>query len=114
MAVSFFSVVPFPVHIAHHTTRPSFFLFLSYFHRTPKATYIERSLTHDTYKIKDGFFDSGMLLQALKARGHHRDGGASGSGSPGGDLGAKPGSERASARAARRKDIGKKLRLVEY
>ena len=113
MAVSFFSVVPFPVHIALHTTRPSFFLFLSYFHRTPKATYIERSLTHDTYKIKDGFFDSGMLPQPLKARGHHRDAGA-GAGSAGGDLGAKAGSERASARAARRKDIGKKLRLVEY
>ena len=28
-----------------------------------------------------------MLLQALKARGHHRDGGASGSGSPGGGDG---------------------------
>ena len=54
-----------------------------------------------------------MLLQALKARGHHRDAGA-GAGSAGGDLGAKAGSERASARAARRKDIGKKLRLVEY
>ena len=53
-----------------------------------------------------------MLLQALKARGHHRDG-AGGSGG-GGDLGTKGGSERASARAAKRKDIGKKLRLVEY
>jgi carnitine O-acetyltransferase len=49
----------------------------------------------------DGFFDAGMLLQALKARGDAFDNGE-----------AKP-SERAAAHA-RRRDVGKKLRLVEY
>ncbi|KAH8678107.1 carnitine acetyl transferase [Xylariales sp. PMI_506] len=44
-----------------------------------------------------GFFDAGMLLQALKARG----GGL--------DNGEGKGSEK-----ARRRDVGKKLRLVEY
>ncbi|KAI1329300.1 choline/Carnitine O-acyltransferase [Xylariaceae sp. FL0255] len=48
-----------------------------------------------------GFFDAGMLLQALKARGEAFDQGE-----------AKP-SERAAAQA-RRRDVGKKLRLVEY
>ncbi|KAI1497027.1 choline/Carnitine O-acyltransferase [Biscogniauxia marginata] len=48
-----------------------------------------------------GFFDAGMLLQALKARGEAFD----------------PGEAKASERAAanaRRRDVGKKLRLVEY
>jgi carnitine O-acetyltransferase len=54
---------------------------------------------HDDFL--DGFFDAGMLLQALKARGDAFDQGES-----------KP-SERAAANA-RRRDVGKKLRLVEY
>ncbi|KAB8303812.1 hypothetical protein EYC80_005186 [Monilinia laxa] len=49
-----------------------------------------------------GFFDAGMLLQALKARGE----GALD------ELNTKP-SERANA-SARRREIGKKLRLSEY
>jgi len=48
----------------------------------------------------DGFFDAGMLLQALKARGE------------GPEDNPKP-SERASVQA-KRKEIGKKLRLSEY
>jgi carnitine O-acetyltransferase len=48
----------------------------------------------------DGFFDAGMLLQALKARGEDEDGNI------------KP-SERATVNA-RRREIGKKLRLSEY
>lgn len=49
----------------------------------------------------DGFFDAGMLLQALKARGEALD------------QGQQTASERAAANA-RRREIGKKLRLVEY
>ncbi|KAK6609406.1 hypothetical protein ACHAQE_003705 [Botrytis cinerea] len=48
-----------------------------------------------------GFFDAGMLLQALKARGEGLD-----------DSNTRP-SERANANA-RRREIGKKLRLSEY
>ncbi|PMD56459.1 uncharacterized protein K444DRAFT_645161 [Hyaloscypha bicolor E] len=48
-----------------------------------------------------GFFDAGMLLQALKARGEVLD-----------DGNTKP-SERATVNA-RRREIGKKLRLSEY
>ncbi|KAK2624261.1 hypothetical protein QTJ16_006211 [Diplocarpon rosae] len=48
-----------------------------------------------------GFFDAGMLLQALKARGESLEDGAP-----------KP-SERATV-SARRREIGKKLRLSEY
>ncbi|KAK3297604.1 Choline/Carnitine o-acyltransferase-domain-containing protein [Chaetomium fimeti] len=48
-----------------------------------------------------GFFDAGMLLQALKARGENLDSGET-----------KP-SERAAVQA-RRRDIGKKLRLIDY
>ncbi|SPQ27566.1 9cc5c610-93d2-470b-8bc1-a6008a8f7542 [Thermothielavioides terrestris] len=48
-----------------------------------------------------GFFDAGMLLQALKARGESLD-----SGEP------KP-SERAAVQA-RRREVGKKLRLIDY
>ncbi|KAI1826886.1 Choline/Carnitine o-acyltransferase-domain-containing protein [Xylaria intraflava] len=48
-----------------------------------------------------GFFDAGMLLQALKARGEVFDHDES------------KVSERAAA-SARRRDVGKKLRLVEY
>jgi hypothetical protein len=48
----------------------------------------------------DGFFDAGMLLQALKARGE------------GFDEASKP-SERATVHA-RRREIGKRLRLSEY
>lgn len=51
--------------------------------------------------IVDGFFDAGMLLQALKARGEGLDDGAT-----------KP-SDRA-GQHARRREIGKKLRLSEY
>ncbi|TGJ79484.1 hypothetical protein E0Z10_g9284 [Xylaria hypoxylon] len=66
-----------------------------------------RSPTEESLLMSDdelggyGFFDAGMLLQALKARGDAFDHGE-----------AKP-SERAAANAKRR-DIGKKLRLVEY
>jgi len=49
----------------------------------------------------DGFFDAGMLLQALKAREQSFEG-AEG----------KP-SERAAVNA-RRRDVGKKLRLTDY
>lgn len=49
----------------------------------------------------DGFFDAGMLLQALKARGE------------GPDSGEMKASERAAVQA-RRRDVGKKLRLIEY
>ncbi|KAI1381541.1 choline/Carnitine O-acyltransferase [Hypoxylon crocopeplum] len=48
-----------------------------------------------------GFFDAGMLLQALKARGQVLD------------QQAESKAERAAANA-RRREIGKKLRLVEY
>ncbi|KAK0705336.1 Choline/Carnitine o-acyltransferase-domain-containing protein [Lasiosphaeris hirsuta] len=48
-----------------------------------------------------GFFDAGMLLQALKARGESLDNGET-----------KP-SERAAVQA-RRRDVGKKLRLIDY
>ena len=47
-------------------------------------------------KITDGFFDAGMLLQALKARGDGIDG-----------------DDKASV-ASRRREVGKKLRLSEY
>jgi carnitine O-acetyltransferase len=49
----------------------------------------------------DGFFDAGMLLQALKARGENPDG-----------ADPKP-SERAASQA-RRREVGKKLRLIDY
>jgi len=45
----------------------------------------------------DGFFDAGMLLQALKARGEGLDGGVAGK-----------------TPEVRRREIGKKLRLSEY
>ncbi len=51
--------------------------------------------------FKDGFFDAGMLLQALKARNENFDSGET-----------KP-SERAQVHAKRR-DVGKKLRLIDY
>jgi hypothetical protein len=54
-----------------------------------------------TFPPADGFFDAGMLLQALKARGESLDSGET-----------KP-SERAAVQA-RRRDVGKKLRLIEY
>ncbi|KAI1117555.1 choline/Carnitine O-acyltransferase [Nemania sp. NC0429] len=66
-----------------------------------------RSPTEESVLMSDdelggyGFFDAGMLLQSLKARGDALDQGE-----------AKP-SERAAANA-RRRDVGKKLRLVEY
>lgn len=50
----------------------------------------------------DGFFDAGMLLQALKARGEALD-----------QQNEPKASDRAAANA-RRREIGKKLRLVEY
>ncbi|ROW04089.1 hypothetical protein VSDG_01147 [Cytospora chrysosperma] len=48
-----------------------------------------------------GFFDAGMLLQALKARGQ------------GMDAGETKASDRAAVQA-RRRDVGKKLRLIDY
>ncbi|KAL1871580.1 hypothetical protein VTK73DRAFT_2009 [Phialemonium thermophilum] len=48
-----------------------------------------------------GFFDAGMLLQALKARGE------------GFDTGETKPSERAAVQA-RRREVGKKLRLIDY
>ncbi|KAK7752333.1 carnitine O-acetyltransferase yat1 [Diatrype stigma] len=73
---------------------------------TARSSLGSRSPTEESLGLSEdeelggyGFFDSGMLLQALKARGRH-------------DNGDSKGSER-SVRA-RRKDIGKKLRLVEY
>ncbi len=51
--------------------------------------------------FSDGFFDAGMLLQALKARGESFESGET-----------KP-SERAAVQA-RRRDVGKKLRLIDY
>jgi carnitine O-acetyltransferase len=53
-----------------------------------------------TNSTLDGFFDAGMLLQALKARGHQH-------------AEAKAAAERAAVQA-RRRDVGKKLRLNEY
>lgn len=50
----------------------------------------------------DGFFDAGMLLQALKARGESYEGGET------------KASERATQQAKRRTEIGKRLRLVDY
>lgn len=49
----------------------------------------------------DGFFDAGMLLQALKARNTQFD------------TGETRGSERAVVQA-RRNNVGKKLRLIDY
>ncbi|CAG7557211.1 unnamed protein product [Fusarium equiseti] len=49
-----------------------------------------------------GFFDAGMLLQALKARSEHFESTDSRT------------SDRAAAAQARRRDIGKKLRLSDY
>ena len=49
----------------------------------------------------DGFFDAGMLLQALKARNENFD------------LGESKPSDRAAVQA-RRRDVGKKLRLIDY
>ncbi|VBB77779.1 Putative mitochondrial carnitine O-acetyltransferase [Podospora comata] len=49
-----------------------------------------------------GFFDAGMLLQALKARGESYEGGET------------KASERATQQAKRRTEIGKRLRLVDY
>ncbi|KAI3340457.1 Choline/Carnitine o-acyltransferase-domain-containing protein [Ustulina deusta] len=66
-----------------------------------------RSPTEESMLMSDdelggyGFFDAGMLLQALKARGEAFENGET-------KL-----SERAAANA-RRRDIGKKLRLAEY
>ncbi len=60
-----------------------------------------RSFFTNTLRCSDGFFDAGMLLQALKARGEAFENGET-------KL-----SERAAANA-RRRDIGKKLRLAEY
>ena len=48
----------------------------------------------------DGFFDAGMLLQALKARGEV-------------DGGETKASERAAVQA-RRRDVGKRLHLIDY
>lgn len=63
------------------------------------------SLYADLLRIRltrppDGFFDAGMLLQALKARGE-------------GDTSETKASERAVVNA-RRREVGKKLRLIDY
>jgi len=47
--------------------------------------------------VTDGFFDAGMLLQALKARGETLE----------------EGSSKANG-SSRRREVGKKLRLSEY
>ncbi|TRX92199.1 hypothetical protein FHL15_006814 [Xylaria flabelliformis] len=66
-----------------------------------------RSPTEESVLMSDdemggyGFFDAGMLLQALKARGDAFDSGET------------KASERAAANA-RRREVGKKLRLAEY
>ncbi|KAI0009304.1 choline/Carnitine O-acyltransferase [Xylariaceae sp. FL0662B] len=66
-----------------------------------------QSPTEESFAMSDdelggyGFFDAGMLLQALKARGEALD------------QGETKASERAAANA-KRKDVGKKLRLAEY
>ncbi|KAH6657680.1 Choline/Carnitine o-acyltransferase-domain-containing protein [Truncatella angustata] len=72
--------------------------------REAKSAAGTRSPTEDSMTMSEddelggyGFFDAGMLLQALKARGEAMDSG---------DVKA---SEK-----ARRRDVGKKLRLVEY
>jgi carnitine O-acetyltransferase len=49
----------------------------------------------------DGFFDAGMLLQALKARGENPDGG-------------EPKLSERAASQAKRREVGKKLRLIDY
>lgn len=51
--------------------------------------------------MTDGFFDAGMLLQALKARGDA-------------DSGSDTKSSERAAVHARRRDVGKKLHLVDY
>jgi carnitine O-acetyltransferase len=51
----------------------------------------------------DGFFDAGMLLQALKARHVQFE-----------TTTETRASERAAQAQARRRDIGKKLRLIDY
>jgi carnitine O-acetyltransferase len=56
----------------------------------------------DTDGTPDGFFDAGMLLQALKARGRGSKY----------DSSETKASERAAVQAKRR-DVGKKLRLSE-
>ena len=55
---------------------------------------------HDTDFDVDGFFDAGMLLQALKSRTKF-------------DSAETKASERATVNA-RRRDVGKKLRLIDY
>lgn len=64
----------------------------------------------------DGFFDAGMLLQALKAREEEdddeKDGGGEGKGDDTG-AGQKTPLERVVLQA-RRREVGKRLRLVEY
>jgi len=49
-------------------------------------------LTKDV--LPDGFFDAGMLLQALKAK--------------------EEGGERPGEKVVQRREVGKKLRLMEY
>ncbi|KAI8634115.1 choline/Carnitine O-acyltransferase [Xylariaceae sp. FL1651] len=73
-----------------------------------KSSVGSRSPTEDSLMTSEddelggyGFFDAGMLLQALKARGEAFD------------HGETKASERAAANA-RRRDVGKKLRLAEY
>lgn len=60
-----------------------------------------------TFNSADGFFDAGMLLQALKARNATDTIAAVGGANS--DL-----TVPATGHARRRGDIGKKLRLVEY
>jgi carnitine O-acetyltransferase len=55
-------------------------------------------LTDANHQLTDGFFDAGMLFQALKARGSTTEE-------------ETKASERAAANAKKR-DVGKKLRLV--
>jgi hypothetical protein len=64
------------------------------------SQYLETDLL--TRVSPDGFFDAGMLLQALKARSEQFESAETRA------------SERAAAAQARRRDIGKKLRLSDY
>ncbi|KAK3683844.1 Choline/Carnitine o-acyltransferase-domain-containing protein [Podospora appendiculata] len=77
--------------------------------RSQKSLLGSTSPTEESMTMSDddelggyGFFDAGMLLQALKARGENMDSGET-----------KP-SERAATQARRRGDVGKKLRLIDY
>lgn len=71
------------------------------FRRHGLLTHLDLADTAAYARLADGFFDAGVLLQALKARREDPD----------------KGETKPSARAvvqARRREVGKKLRLVDY